>query len=41
MIDPMTNAVLILSGIAVIAGVVVLLDWYSRRKDDQSARGTH
>ena len=32
----MENAVLMLSGIAVIVGIITLLDWLGRRKDRQS-----
>jgi hypothetical protein len=30
------NALLMLTGIAVVVGVVTLLDWLARRKDRQS-----
>lgn len=32
----MDNALLFLGGIAVVVGVIVLLDWLSRRKERQS-----
>jgi flagellar biogenesis protein FliO len=34
----MTTALFMLGGIAVILGIVVLLDWLARRKDRQSRR---
>ena len=34
----MTEAVLFLWGIALIVGVIALLDWLGRRKDAQSRR---
>jgi len=30
------NALLLLGGIAVVAGIITLLDWVARRKDRQS-----
>ena len=32
----MENALLMLSGIALVAGIITLLDWLARRKDRQS-----
>lgn len=32
----MDNALLLLGGIAVVAGIITLLDWLGRRKDRQS-----
>ena len=32
----MDNALLLLVGIAVVAGIIVLLDWFGRRKDRQA-----
>ena len=32
----MTTSLVMLGGIAVIAGIIVLLDWLARRKDRQS-----
>ena len=32
----MDNALLLLGGIAVVAGIITLLDWIGRRKDRQS-----
>jgi len=32
----MDNALLLLGGIAVVAGIITLLDWVGRRKDRQS-----
>ena len=32
----MENALLMLSGIALVAGIITLLDWLGRRKDRQS-----
>jgi hypothetical protein len=32
----MTTSLVMLGGIAVIAGIVVLLDWLARRKDRKS-----
>ncbi len=32
----MENALLLLGGIALIVGIVTLLDWFGRRKDRQS-----
>ena len=32
----MDNALLLLGGLAVVAGVITLLDWLGRRKDRQS-----
>ena len=32
----MTNALLILWGIILVVSVIVLLDWFGRRKDKQS-----
>ena len=37
MLEPMTAALVMFGGITVIVGVVVLSDWYSRRKDRHSA----
>lgn len=34
----MENALLMLGGIAVLAGIVTLLDWLGRRKDRQSSQ---
>ena len=34
--DAMDNALLLLGGIAVVAGIVTLLDWLGRRKDRQA-----
>ena len=36
----MANALLMLWGIALVVGVVVLLDWVGRRKDRQSRNRT-
>lgn len=32
----MTTALVMLGGIALIAGIITLLDWLARRKDHQS-----
>ena len=32
----MDNALLLLGGIAAVAGIITLLDWVGRRKDRQS-----
>jgi hypothetical protein len=32
----MDNALLLLGGIAIVAGIITLLDWVGRRKDRQS-----
>lgn len=34
----MTDAIIFFAGIALIAGVIALLDWLARRKDAQSHR---
>lgn len=34
--DAMDNALLLLGGIAVVAGIITLLDWLGRRKDRQA-----
>ena len=36
----MANALLMLGGIALIVGIVTLLDWLARRKDRQSHNRT-
>jgi len=36
----MANALLMLGGIALIVGIVTLLDWLGRRKDRQSPNRT-
>jgi hypothetical protein len=33
---PMTTALVMLGGIALIGGIIVLLDWLARRKDHRS-----
>jgi hypothetical protein len=35
----MTNALLMFGGVALIALIFALLDWYTRRKDAQSQAG--
>lgn len=34
--DPMLNAVILIWGFVLAAGVILLLDWYGRRKDRRS-----
>jgi hypothetical protein len=37
----MTNALLFLGLILTFVGVIALLDWYGRRRDARSQRGSH
>jgi hypothetical protein len=36
----MVNALILMWGIALFAGIIVVLDWYGRRKDRQARQPT-
>jgi len=36
MSNPMDNALLLLGGITIVAGIITLLDWWGRRRDRKS-----